>query len=129
MPDQLRNEATVLAAVRRLVEAGFAGDEVADAMAALVAETSLLSLHNLDNWERSVRAQLWAVEQRFSPTRWTFRKAPARFASWLDLCSGDGFKRERILRTLSEGAPNAFFYSLAVRRLNDWVPQVRAAAR
>jgi hypothetical protein len=33
------------------------------------------------------------------------------------------------MRTLSGGAPNAFFFTLAVRRLNDWVPQVRAAAR
>jgi hypothetical protein len=30
---------------------------------------------------------------------------------------------------LTEGAPNGFFFSLAVRRLNDWVPQVRSAGR
>lgn len=129
MPNQLQNGAAVSDAVRRLLAAGLAGYEVADAMTSLIAVTSLLSLNNLDNWERKIRAELWAMEQRLSPTRWNASKTPARFASWLDLCSGDGFKRERILRTLSEGAPNGFFCSLALRRLNDWVPQVRAAAR
>jgi hypothetical protein len=46
-----------------------------------------------------------------------------------DLSSGDGFRRERILRTFSGAAPNSFFLAIAFRRLNDWVPQVREAAR
>lgn len=49
--------------------------------------------------------------------------------TWLDLISWDGYRRERVLRTLSGGAPNTFFFSCAIRRLNDWVPQVRKAAR
>jgi hypothetical protein len=41
----------------------------------------------------------------------------------------DRDKREKTLRALSGAAPDTFFFSLAVRRLNDWVPQVRKAAR
>jgi hypothetical protein len=37
--------------------------------------------------------------------------------------------RERVLRSLASPAPNSFFFALAARRLNDWVPQVRSAAR
>lgn len=98
-------------------------------MTALVAETSRLSLNNLDVWERKIRIELWAMEQKSPPSRWRFWSKPPRAASWLDLCSGDGFRRERTLRSLLQGAPNGFFCSLALRRLNDWVPQVRAAAR
>ncbi|BDM77315.1 hypothetical protein [Acaryochloris marina] len=48
---------------------------------------------------------------------------------WLDCCSGNGYRREQALRALNEGAPNAFLCALVLRRLNDWVLQVRAAAR
>jgi len=41
----------------------------------------------------------------------------------------DGRKREAALRVTSGGAPSAFLLALALRRLNDWVPQVRSAAR
>ena len=129
MSYQLQHENDVLAAVRRFLHSGIAGREAAEAMASLVAETSRLSLTNLDAWERKIRTELRAIEERSSPVRCKFWKRPAHFASWLDLCSGNGFERERILRALSEGAPNGFFCALALRRLNDWVPQVRAAAR
>lgn len=49
--------------------------------------------------------------------------------SWLDLCSGNGFERERCIRTIDGAAPSAFFFALVLQRLNDWVPQVRTAAR
>lgn len=47
----------------------------------------------------------------------------------MDICNADDFKRERALKTLSGGAPNSFLLALVVRKLNDWVPQVRASAR
>jgi hypothetical protein len=129
MSRRLHNESAISAAIDRLLSVGSAGDDVTDAMASLIAETSLLPLDNLDQWERLIRTELWAFESRPSSSWWRFRRKRSSFASWLDLCSGDGFRRERTLRTLSGGAPNAFLLALAVRRLNDWVPQVRAAAR
>ena len=129
MPRQLENETAVLAAVRRLIEAGLEGHDVATAMASIVSETSRLSLSNLDEWERKLRTELWAAEGSRSTVGWKLWKGPVQFNPWLDLCSGNGFTREKIMRTLSEGAPNGFFFSLALRRLNDWVSQVRSAAR
>lgn len=130
MPNQLQNEVVVLAKVRRLISAGLAGNDVSQPMASLIDETSRLPLRNLDAWESAIRTEIWETEGTFfRDTRSLWRRRTARFPSWLDLCSGDGFRRERILRALTEGAPNGLFFSLAMRRLNDWVPQVRSAAR
>jgi hypothetical protein len=52
-----------------------------------------------------------------------------RDLNWNDLGSGDGYVREAALRDLSGPAPNGFAMVLALRRLNDWVLQVRSAAR
>ena len=129
MSRQFPNETAVLAAVRRFLKAAPAGSDAKEAMALLISETSRIGLGNLDDWERILRAELWSVAQSHSSSQWKLWKKPVSFASWLDLCNGDGFKRERILRSLSSAAPNGFLFSLAVRRLNDWVPEVRAAAR
>jgi hypothetical protein len=99
------------------------------AIDAIVTATSRLSLTNLEAWEGKLRAELWKSKQVPSFSVRKFWRRPTRFVSWLDLSHSDGFKREEALRALYEGAPNGFFFSLAVRRLNDWVPQVRAAAR
>jgi len=40
----------------------------------------------------------------------------------------DGFLRERALNQMSEGMQSAFYVTVLAFRLNDWVPQVRAAA-
>lgn len=96
----------------------------------IIALTSELPLSRLDYWERSIRWKFqWAL-QEFAPQR-DKRKALSQSSPrpWLELCSGDGYLREKALHSLSEPAPNAFFFALALRRLNDWVPQVRAAAR
>lgn len=127
MPDHPRNERDVAAAIRRFLEAP--SRETPDAMAALIAATEGLPLGKLDAWERTIRQELWAAETGQSSNAWEFWRKPARFASWLDVCSADGWRREAILRTAQGNAPNGFFLAFALRRLNDWVPQVRAAAR
>jgi hypothetical protein len=129
MAERLPNEAAVSAAVDRLLTAGLSGDDAADAMALLIAETSLLPVNNLDRWERLIRTNLWAFQSKPTSIWQRLRGNRTGFASWLDLCNGDGFRRERILRTLNGAAPNGFLLAFAIRRLNDWVPQVRAAAR
>lgn len=60
---------------------------------------------------------------------WRLWDRTARPVVWLDLCNADGFLREKALRTLGEGSAHGFVFALALRRLNDWVPEVRAAAR
>jgi len=110
-------------------------------MDALVRMTDSLPLSKLAYWEHLIRDELaWAHYNREEAKRSWRNKVLAlarvkdaaqtdRFPTWLDLVNGDGHLRERTLRTLTGAAPNGFFFALAARRLNDWVPQVRAAAR
>lgn len=128
MSRQHEIEDKVLSAVSEFASSrNSAGKVVAD-MSALIEATSLLSLSNLDNWERLIRSGLYLTSTNSKPAHWRFWSKPAQFLTWIDLCSDDGYKRERTLRALSGAAPNRFFFAMAVRRLNDWVPQVREAA-
>lgn len=108
--------------------------------APLLSATGALPLLNLGRWEQVVRDELALAERPSSTKRggWlaflssnaSSERCPLRrFLSWLDLASGNGYVRERVLRTLAGPAPNSFFFALAARRFNDWVPQVRSAAR
>jgi hypothetical protein len=117
------------AAIRRLLSVGVTPREAADLMGRLASETKSIRLMKMDAWERTIRAELWAAERGTTQFSWKFWVRPRRFTSWLDLCSHDGRKREAALRVTSGGAPSAFLLALALRRLNDWVPQVRSAAR
>ena len=93
-----------------------------------IAVTSKLSLKNLDDWERLVRAEIFYSLQKYSQKQSGNENHQVGSLRWMDICNADGFRRERALRTLSGGAPNSFLFALVVRKLNDWVPQVRAAA-
>jgi hypothetical protein len=127
MSDHFRIERELAAAVRRFLEN--TSGEASEAMAALTSATDRVPLGKLDVWERTIRQKLAAAHVEQSSSAWKFWRRPARIASWLDLCSADGRKREAILRAVNGPAPNGLFLAFAVRRLNDWVPQVRAAAR
>lgn len=124
----VETEEVVLKAIRVFLHSRADGG-AADAMQSLVSITSQLSLSQLGFWEGRIRAVLESRDQSISNPGWKFWKRPTRFLSWLDLCSNNGFERERIVRVVTGGAPNRFFFAILVRRLNDWVPQVRAAAR
>ncbi len=117
------------AAIRRFLSAGVTASEATDLMVRVASETKSIPLRRMDVWESTIRAELWAAERGASDSSWKFWVRPRRFTSWLDLCSHDGRKREAALRVTSGGAPSAFLLALAFRRLNDWVPQVRGAAR
>lgn len=129
MPQQAEYKDEVLSAVRQFAHSVHAGRKVVADISILVDATSHLPLTNLDAWERLLRCEFYRALENSTPSKWKFWAQPTPFLTWIDLCSGDGFKREKTLRTLSGAAPNSFFFALAVRRLNDWVPQVRKAAR
>lgn len=126
---QREMEGHVLSAISKLVGSLNSGSGVVADMTELVEVTSRLPLSNLEYWERLIRSGLYQAATNSKPAKWKFWAKPTPFLTWIDLCSGDGFKRERTLRILSGRAPNRFFFAMAVRRLNDWVPQVRSAAR
>jgi len=95
----------------------------------LALAASKLPLARLEARERAIREELRCVDQSRSAAWWKIWRKPHRLIHWLDLCNANGYWRERALRSISVGAPNGIFFLFALRRLNDWVPQVRAAAR
>lgn len=122
-------EDEVLSAVKQFAESIASGNNVVADMSPLIDATSHLPLGSFDYWERLIRSEFSrSLDNAPLPWRKLWTK-PNVLLTWLDLIGRDGYKREKTLRTLSGAAPNTFFFSLAVRRLNDWVPQVRAAAR
>jgi len=122
-------EQQVVAAVKDFARAINSGSKGVAEMSALVQVTSEPPLSNLEGWERVIRVAFSSVRKPSPWLKWAIWSKPSQPLTWLDLISGDGYRREKALRTLSGAAPNRFFLALAMRRLNDWVPQVRVAAR
>lgn len=92
---------------------------------------ALSGKHGFDRLERRIRWELWSRTSAAPPTWWKFWRSETAslHPGWLELCDSSGFVRERFLRELKRAPKGAMFWILALRRLNDWVPQVRAAAR
>ena len=86
----------------------------------LIHTMTNLPLSNLEYWERLIR------DERNSSS---IQHSQYITKIWIDLCSWDGYIREKAIRNLEEAAPNGLFFALLLRRLNDWVPEVRKAAR
>jgi len=79
--------------------------------------TSELPLKNFEKWERSIPEDL-TTHSNLTPTS----------ILWLKLASRNGYSREHSLKSINEAAPNSFLLAIAIRRMNDWVPQVRSTA-
>ncbi len=121
------DENKIIVAVRKIAKAVKSNSK--PDISELVEVTSNLRLKNLDYWERLIRWEYSDELRQFNSLKWRFWKQTENFSlTWLDICHGDGFIREKILRELSCPAPNSFFFALAIRRLNDWVVEVRRAA-
>ena len=120
----MRKSVTVLATAER-------NGEISRGIAeAFVDETKRLPLTQISDRVHAIRMVANEVgglrEDQLEVRR---RNAQRGATCWYDLLSGDGFRRERFLLEVNEGAPSAFLLAVFLRRLNDWVPQVRAAAR
>ena len=122
-------EDKIISAVREFANSIKPGSKVLADMSSLVEATSQIPLSNFDYWERLIRSEFSLAMRENVPSKWMPWSKRIELLTWIDLTSWDGYKREKTLRTLSGAAPNTFFFSLAIRRLNDWVPEVRAAAR
>jgi len=123
------HEQQVISSVRDFARSIRSGGKVVADMSDLVEATNILPLANFEYWERLLRSEFDNALDSRVKANWKFWNKPSQILTWLDLISWDGYKREKTLRTLIGGAPNSFFFALALRRLNDWVPQVREAAR
>lgn len=123
-------EKEVSLAVRSFAISVNTNSNVDENMEALTKVTSNLKLAHLNYWERLIRDEFMGTVEADRKNKWWLPfKQQRRFHTWIDVFSWDGYLREKSLRTLRGPVPNSFFFSLALRRLNDWVPQVRAAAR
>lgn len=121
----------VVFSIREFVNSFSAKDNVVADMTTLVNVTDQLPLAHFDFWERLIRSEFSNAIEQAPRYQWMFRfkPQPRKILTWLDVISWDGHEREKALRTISCAAPNAFFFTMVLRRLNDWVPQVRQAAR
>lgn len=128
MQSKQEKEAEVLSAINVFVKSAYGGSSVVADMSHLINATANIQLSNLDQWERFIRWNISRQMQASKPPKWQIWTKPTVLLTWVDLCSDDGFRRERTLRVLTGGAPNSFFFSMAIRRLNDWVIQVKDAA-
>jgi len=128
MLQHMENKDKVLSAVRQFARSVNASDKTVADMSLLADATSHLSLTNLDVWERLLRWEFSNALKTSTSSIWKFWTKSTSSLTWMDLCSENGFNRQKTLHSLG-AAPNSFFFALAVRRLNDWVPQVREAAR
>lgn len=117
--------------VATLVAVSVSGGERA-AAASLVQIIESLPLARMTHWEKVIRDAMDHARDGWCLWPSTLRAEsadPHNVLTWLALSDGNGHVRERALRSLAGAASNGFFLSLAIRRLNDWVPEVRAAAR
>ena len=128
MRDLHEHESKVLEAIEAFARTAAASRGEAADISVLAEATGQLPLSNLDYWERFIRWEFRRAIEAARPPRWKFWSRPTPFLNWIELCSSDGYQREKALRSLGAPVPNSFFLALAVRRLNDWVPQVRQAA-
>ncbi len=115
----------------------------------LAQQTAHLPLVLLDQWADAMRwvtyqepevvwtpsASWWEkklawLRGRPVPGTATVIKPPEQpFVPWLEMFSADGRRRKKALALAVGPAPSGLLLALALRRLNDWVPQVRAQAR
>lgn len=130
MKDYRKTKNDIVLAIEAFTRSIDSSNDYRGDMSSLVQVTSNLKLVRLGYWERLIRSELDSNLYLTAQSKWARWFKPAPKLTWLDIVNADGYKREKSLRALSkDGAPNAFSLALAVRRLNDWVPQVRTAAR
>lgn len=119
----------VIASIKKSLNVEHFYHRIRPDISSFISVTSKLSLKNLDEWERLIRWQIDLFLPQHNDQVPNANNPPIGSLRWLDLCNADGYKRERALKILTGGAPNSFLLALMFRKLNDWVPEVRIAAR
>lgn len=122
-------ETRITAALKEFVETKKSSSKVVSDVSPVIKTTSELPLVNLEYWERYIREEYDNALASGYSNKWKFWESNTPRITLLDLCSWDGYRREKALRAIGGKVPNRFFLALVLRRLNDWVPQVRQAAQ
>ncbi|WP_199609640.1 hypothetical protein [Flocculibacter collagenilyticus] len=129
MVEQNKFEYQISAAISEFVASKKPTSKIVADLSPVIEATSELPLSNLEYWETFIRDQYDQALSSESTNKWKFWEDNSPRITLLDLCSWDGYRREKALRTINDKLPNRLFLALVVRRLNDWVPQVRKAAQ
>lgn len=127
--DIAKLELKLSAALKEFVDSTKPSSKVVADISPVLDATSELPLAKLEYWERYIRDEYDNALASGYSNRWKFWESNTPRITLLDLCSWDGYRREKALRAISEEVPNKLFLALVLRRLNDWVPQVRQAAQ
>ncbi|MEG1279181.1 MAG: hypothetical protein RSD57_01915 [Comamonas sp.] len=131
------------AVVAQIYQTRRGGESQVAALEALIRGTEALPFTQMKRWATTIRwsicqsevealqANLWSDGQSWLLSSVDSRNPPQNvpFVPWLEICSADGFRREKAFAQLKGAAPSRFLLALAMRTLNDWVPQVRMVAR
>lgn len=129
MKNDQETQNDLVLAIKEFIHSIDSSNDYKGDMSSFIQVTSNMPLVKLGYWERLIRSELDNTLNATTRSVWARLFEPNVKLNWLDIVNRDGYKREKILRQSSSGVPNAFFLALAVRRLNDWVPQVRVAAK
>lgn len=113
----------------KLVEALWSGKTFTVEQNELISLSSQLPLKFLIRWEELIRQHYAYPLNHARFNVFGMKRKPIEALTLLDITSNNGYRREKALRTIQAGMPSEFFFALCLRRLNDWVPEVRVAAR
>lgn len=129
--DQSLHKKTTADEVLDLLRTAYAHHQSPSAFSEFVRATRRLPIANLDYWERQCSYEAYFATRPRRVLGFNLRSKYEKqvLLPWVDSCSGNGYTRERAVSALKKGAPSSFLFALVLRRLNDWVPEVRAAAR
>lgn len=129
MAEKQKLEIRISAALKNFVETKITSSKVVLDLSLVIKATSELPLANIEYWERYIRNEYDNALTSCYSYGHRFEAHKTIQVTLLDLCSWDGHRREKALRVIAGKMPNRFFLALVLRRLNDWVPQVRQAAQ
>lgn len=129
MSHQQSHEKELLSAIGQLPQTITRNGTSSINISILLTTTSNLPLTNLESIERTIRWDYYEILKTSTVFHPNTTKIAHHPLIWLGLCHENGFQREKALRAPLGPAPNAIFFAIAMRRLNDWAPKVREAAR
>ncbi|MEM7570865.1 MAG: hypothetical protein AAF337_13820, partial [Pseudomonadota bacterium] len=112
---------------RRFVMFGRETARLKQAVDAFVKETDARPLKNIASQEYAIRGS----QYEYGPYPFGALQQLSHLYNvvpWYDLFAWSGYRREAALKAVKAAAPNPFLFAIVTRKLNDWVPQVRAAA-
>jgi len=129
MSNLSKQKREVISAIQKLVKNSSELTTEEEYFQNLLEFSSIIPLSNLEVWEGLLRWELKGTSYDSSSNIWDWWPQIGKEQRWLELCSGNGYKREEALNLLDGGAPSSFLFALLIRRLNDWVPEIRNTAR